>query len=279
MSENGYEEFNGSEAAEPSSEVYRRRRIVAALIALLAILLLIWGLTWVFGKIGGSNDDNASSAASTSESSEPFDSFSARPSESDSASADASESADPSDSASPSDEASASESADPSASASAEATDTPEATDSATPSESAETTQTPEPTPTEAQPLACGASNMNVVLSASQPSYGKGQNPSLALTYTNTSQNPCDIPADAQNVVINITSGSAQVYNTATCQVSPAAVAQLAPGQVGQTAFTWDRKLNSLGCNNLRDIQPGYYWATATVNGVTSEPARIVISG
>lgn len=277
MSENGYEEFNGSEAAEPSPEVYRRRRIVAALIALLAILLLIWGLTWVFGKIGGSNDDNASSAASTSQSSEPFDSFSARPSESDSASDSASESADPSDSASPSDEASASESAD--ASASAEATDTPEATDTAAPSESAEPTQTPEPTPTEAQPLACGANNMNVVLSASQAAYGKGQNPSLALTYTNTSQTPCDIPADAQNVVINITSGAAQVYNTATCQVSPAAVAQLAPGQVGQTAFTWDRKLNSLGCNNLRDIQPGYYWATATVNGVTSEPARIVING
>lgn len=269
MSENDYEELNGSESAPVSAETYRNRRIAAAVIAIIAILLLIWGLTWLFGKIGGASDENAAGVASTSSSSEPFDSFSARPSES------ATDKA--TDSASDEASADASETAEATESASAEARET----ETAEPTVSAEPTVEATPTPAETAAVvqACSAANMNVVLTASQPSYTAGQNPSMALTYTNTSGNPCNIPAESQNAVINITSGPAQVYNSATCNVSPATVAELASGQVGQAAFTWDRKLNSLGCNNLRDIQPGYYWATATVNGVSSQPVRIIIAG
>ncbi|QRZ61768.1 hypothetical protein [Rothia sp. ZJ932] len=278
MSEHDYEELNGSQAAPVGEETYRKRRIAAAIVAILAILLLIWGLTWLFGKImGGSSDENAAGAASTSASSEPFDSFSARPSESDEATDKAT------------DEAEASESADAEATAepsnsdeaTVEATETAEPTAKATVEETVEPTVEATPTPTEtvAVAQACSAANMNVVLTPSQTTYTAGQNPSMALTYTNTSANPCEIPAAAQAAVINITSGPAQVYNTATCNLSPATVAELEAGQVGQAAFTWDRTLNSLGCNNLRNVQPGHYWATATVNGVTSQPARIIIAG
>lgn len=258
MSENDYEVPENSAAPVPD-EVYYRRRIVAAFIAIFVILLMTWGFVWIFDKFGGSSENTAASAPSTSSSSEPLGSFSARPT------------ASASDHASEKPSASASESASPEASASAEPSASAEHTPEATP--------TPTPSETPATPQACSATNMNVVLTVSQPSYTAGQQPSVALTYTNTSGNPCDIPAEAQHAVINITSGAAQVYNTATCNASPATVAELAAGQVGKAAFTWDRKLNALGCNNLRDVQPGYYWATATVNGVTSQPVRIIISG
>ncbi|WP_237207303.1 hypothetical protein [Rothia nasimurium] len=258
-----------SQVEEVSPEVYRRRRIVALLILVLVLLLIIGLISWLAGR--GNSSDNATATASTSTSAEAFSDFSQR----------ATESATPSESAEPSDSASASESA--SADASESATASAEATESAEPTASAEPSESAEPTasasPTEVVAAACTAADLQVSLTADRNSYAAGQNPALAVTYTNTSGNPCIVTGGANNVDVNITSGPAQVYNYAQCYANPVEDAEVAAGATNTTALTWNRSLNVLGCNTSATIQPGYYWATATVNGVTSQPVRIIVTG
>lgn len=258
-----------SQVEEVSPEVYRRRRIVALLILVLVLLLIIGLISWLAGR--GNSSDNATATASTSTSAEAFSDFSQR----------ATESATPSESAEPSDSASASESA--SADASESATASEEATEPAEPTASAEPSESAEPTasasPTEVVAAACTAADLQVSLTADRNSYAAGQNPALAVTYTNTSGNPCIVTGGANNVDVNITSGPAQVYNYAQCYANPVEDAEVAAGATNTTALTWNRSLNVLGCNTSATIQPGYYWATATVNGVTSQPVRIIVTG
>lgn len=266
-----YEDPEGPEPVEPN---YRRRRLIALGVLLLLALLLIWGIVSVFRAIGG-NDEEANSAASASPSAsaEPFSDFTERASDeaSESSSADPSETA--SESAEPSESADATESADPAATE----TSDPAASETAAPSETAEPTA--EPTETPATVAACSAADMQVSLTADKGSYAAGENPAMAITYTNTSGNPCDIGGEGQTIDINITSGPAQVFNYAQCNNAAVETSELAAGATDTKVITWDRSLNALGCNTNRNVDPGYYWATATVNGVTSEPARIIVTG
>ncbi|MDY6052027.1 MAG: hypothetical protein SPI83_06420 [Rothia sp. (in: high G+C Gram-positive bacteria)] len=253
-----------SQVEEVSPEVYRRRRIVALLVLVLALLLIIGLISWLAGR--GNNTDTATATASTSASVEAFSDFSQR----------ATESAAPSESAQPSESASASESAEPSAE--------PTPSESTLATVSAEPTESAEPTPSasateQALVTACTAADLQVNLTADRTSYAAGQNPALAVTYTNTSGNPCIVTGGANNVDVNITSGPAQVYNYAQCNANPVADAEVAAGATNTTALTWNRSLNALGCNSAATIKPGHYWATATVNGVPSKPVRIVVTG
>ncbi|WP_421083612.1 hypothetical protein [Rothia nasimurium] len=251
-------------------EVYRRRRIVA-LLALVIVLLIIIGLIRMI--VGGGNDSNqvASTATSTTTSAEPFSDFSER----------ATESAEPSESADPSASADATETAEASETASADATETPEA--SPTPSETAEPTETPEATPTPSETAAtvtaCSAADIKVNLTADAASYAAGQLPALAVTVTNSGSNPCTVTGGLNNIDINITSGPAQVYNYAQCHAVAGEDAELAAGVANTTSVTWDRTMNVLGCGTTKTIPAGHFWATATVNGVSSQPVRLIVNG
>lgn len=244
-----------------SPEVYRRRRIVALLVLVLVLLLGISLVSWLVGR-GGDSEPTAATS-STSASAEAFSDFSQRATESATASPSDSESADPSAS---SDE---SESAEPTESASQQPTESAEPTEEAT----------PEPTETSAVVAACTPADLQVSLTADRTNYAAGQNPALAVVYTNASDNPCLVTGGVANVDINITSGPAQVFNYAQCHAAPAEDAQVEAGATNTTSLSWDRSLNVLGCGTSAKVQPGHYWATASVNGVNSQPVRIVITG
>ena len=78
-------------------------------------------------------------------------------------------------------------------------------------------------------------------------------------------------------VDLNITSGSAQVYTRSLCTATTLPKAEVAAGAEGATDLAWDRKINVLGCSAASNAQKGSYWATATVNGVTSTQVNFVI--
>lgn len=264
-----------SENADPFApqppEVYRRRRIVALLILVLIVLLIIGLISWLFGRGSGSSDTSAaaSASASSSQKTEAFSDFSQRAT----ASASASESASVSASAEPTESASATASQE----ASPEASASPSA--SAEPTESASPSASPSAEPTQAALVACTAADLKISLTADRTSYAAGQSPALAVSYTNTSGNPCIVTGGANNVDINITSGPAQVYNYAQCNQVATENAELAAGASQTAAVSWNRTINALGCNSTLPIQPGYYWATASVNGVNSQPVRIIVTG
>lgn len=252
-------------------EVYRRRRIVAVIALLAVILLLVAGVTSMVGMINGKKDATVASTATASGA--PFQSFSARPSET----------------------ASATPSASATASASASASATPSVTASATPSASvttaaatpaattpAVTPTAPAPTPsvtTAAVVAACTANDLKVTVTPAKRTFAAGEQVSFHVTYTNSSKTPCAVGGEGANtgVDLNITSGAAQVYTRSLCAATAVQKSEVAAGAEGAADLAWDRKINVLGCSSASTAQKGSYWATATVNGVTSAQVNFVI--
>lgn len=254
-------------------EVYRRRRIVAVIALLAIILLLVAGVTSMVGMINGKKDATVASTATASGA--PFQSFSARPSETASAT--------PSASATASASASASASATPSVTASAAPTASV-TTAAATPAATtpAATLTAPAPTPsvtTAAAVAACTANDLKVTVTPAKRVFAAGEQVSFHVTYTNSSKTPCAVGGEGANtgVDLNITSGSAQVYTRSLCAATAVQKSEVAAGAEGATDLAWDRKINVLGCSSASTAQKGSYWASATVNGVSSAPVNFII--
>ena len=249
-------------------EVYRRRRIVAVIALLAIILLLVAGVTSMVGMINGKKDATVASTATASGA--PFQSFSARPSETASATP------------------SASATASATATASASASVTPSVTASVAPTASA-TTATPVATPTTPAPTpsvttaavvaACTANDLKVTVTPAKRTFAAGEQVSFHVTYTNSSKTPCAVGGEGANtgVDLNITSGAAQVYTRSLCAATAVQKAEVAAGAEAATDLAWDRKINVLGCSSASTAQKGSYWATATVNGVSSAQVNFVI--
>ena len=248
-------------------EVYRRRRIVAVVALLAVILLLVAGVTSIVGMINNKKDATVASTATATGA--PFQSFSARPSET----------------------ASASTSASASPSASPSETTTKSASPNATETKAAET-KSPEAKPSEAKTAqatpsasaagvvaACTANDLKVTVTPAKRTFAAGEQVSFHVTYTNSSKTPCAVGGEGANtgVDLNITSGSAQVYTRSLCTATTLPKAEVAAGAEGATDLAWDRKINVLGCSAASNAQKGSYWATATVDGVTSTRVNFVI--
>ena len=224
-------------------EVYRRRRIVAVIALLAIILLLVAGVTSMIGMINGKKDATVASTATPSGA--PFQSFSARPTET----------------------------------ASATASVTPSVTASAAPTASV-TTPAPVPSVTTAAAVAaCTANDLKVTVTPAKHTFATGEQVSFHVTYTNSSKTPCAVGGEGANtgVDLNITSGAARVYTRSLCAATTLPKADVAAGSEGATDLAWDRKINVLGCSSASNAQKGSYWATATVNGVTSTQVNFVI--
>lgn len=249
-------------------EVYRRRRIVAVIALLAIILLLVAGVTSMVGMINSKKDATVTSTATASGA--PFQSFSARPS--------ATASATPSASAT----ASASASATASATSPVTASAAPTASVTTAAVTPAATPTTPAPTPsvtTAAAVAACTANDLKVTVTPAKRTFAAGEQVSFHVTYTNSSKTPCAVGGEGANtgVDLSITSGAAQVYTRSLCEATAVQKSEVAAGAEGATDLAWDRKINVLGCSSTSTAQTGSYWATATVNGVTSTQVNFVI--
>ena len=254
-------------------EVYRRRRIVAVIALLAIILLLVAGVTSMVGMINGKKDATVASTATASGA--PFQSFSARPSETASAT--------PSASATAPATASATASVTPSVTASVAPTasvTTAAATPAATTPSAPPTTPAPAPSVTTAAAVAaCTANDLKVTVTPAKRTFAAGEQVSFHVTYTNSSKTPCAVGGEGANtgVDLNITSGAAQVYTRSLCAATAVQKAEVAAGAEAATDLAWDRKINVLGCSSASTAQKGSYWATATVNGVSSAQVNFVI--
>ena len=243
-------------------EVYRRRRIVAALIALVVIVLVVWGVVFAVQRISASVGGGGAEVSTAETENNNFASFSARPDSSGG-------------SGDPSGTASGSASADPSATG--EGTESPDP--SGSPGESEGPSGSPSAEPS-GQVQACGDS-ISVAASVNQESYAPGQSPVITATVVNDSENPCTVDPSGQ-VQYVITSGPAQVYDSKACGAAPEGGQEqtLEPGAEARQESTWNRDMTAYGCGDAATpAEPGYYWVTASVDGVASEPQLIRIEG
>ena len=129
-----------------------------------------------------------------------------------------------------------------------------------------------------------GLGGLNVQSHLGEPFTGSitvtaGEQVSFHVTYTNSSKTPCAVGGEGANagVDLKITSGAAQVYTRSLCAATAVQKAEVAAGAEAATDLAWDRKINVLGCSSASTAQKGSYWATATVNGVSSAPVNFVI--
>ena len=236
-------------------EVYRRRRIVAVVVLILVLLVGIVGITTLVNQINKGPQDDA--AAEATAAGEPFQNFSARPTPS---------------TVAPSGSVSGSASGSPNASATPSVSGTPAVSGSATPSGSASASATP-------AVALCNAKDLKVTVEPSKKQYAPGEMPSFHVVCTNSAGNPCFIGGEkvAEGVEINITSGDTQVYSSAKCTPTPTKRTEIPAGKEAASDVAWDRKLNTSGCNALKNTAKGTYWVTATVNGVTSQRVNFLL--
>ena len=126
---------------------------------------------------------------------------------------------------------------------------------------------------------ACSANGLKVTVTPAKHVFAAGEQVSFHVTYSNSSKTPCAVGGEGANtgVDLSITSGSAQVYTRSLCAATALPKAEVAAGAEGAADVAWDRKINVLGCSSASNAQKGSYWATATVNGVTSAQVNFVI--
>lgn len=224
---------------EPENTYWLRRGIFV--VAFLLALGLIW---WVLsGLFGG---DDRSTVAATPQNPSSL----------------ASAEATPSPSASPS----ASASASPSASASASST--PSASASQTPS------QSPTPTPTPSAPAECQGGDVSLSLDGSRsPKIGAG----AAYTITMKSEKGCTLDLAKTPVQLAVTSGSDRIWTTVHCPAwAPKGKADLTGGKSFAAKVNWQGKRSHDGCKlDAQVLRPGTYRVSATMDG--AEPDTMVV--
>jgi cytoskeletal protein RodZ len=224
-----------------SPAVYRRRRIVL-IVALLALVALIWLLIaqpWS-GSAAQSTADPSPSTSKASFSEIPVPGTTA-PAEGEGTDA----------VVDPTSDTPASPSAAPSTAPSGAATDT-------------------------AKP--CVAKNVSVEPLADAETYGSGQNPQLSISLTNNGDEDCTINVGTSTQVFTIKSGDDTWWRSTDCQTEPSdMVVTLAAGQSVASAapLAWDRTRSSVdSCADTgRQVAPGggaSYHVSVEIGGIRS---------
>lgn len=218
----------------PSPEVYRRRRVMAGIAALVAVALLVGLGVWIASLLGGGEDEpdgGASPTVATSPAAEPTE---------------------PPESSGPGASPSATQEASPTTSASAE---------SATP------TGTP-------QAQECAPQDLSVSGATDQTSYAADQEPVLELRIENVGEEPCEANVGTTQQVFTVTSGSDRIFSTEDCQVDGEdAMVEISPDEQERARLTWPRVRTGPDCAEI-DAEPrsGTYRLEVSLGELQAQP-------
>ena len=223
-----------SQRRRQSAEVYRRRRILAGVLAVLVLVLAGW-LTSV--AMGWGQDG---------EEADPQETVEGDAGDGDGADR---EGSDPG-----SEDESAPGSTDP-----AEAGEQDSAED--------------EPQDQPAEDGSCRTGDLEVRASTGSESYGPGFAPMLVMEVENTADYACEADLGTSEQEYLVEHAGATIFSTAECSVSRESLpVQLEPGQVEQAHFTWPRSDSAQDCAEPTSLDPGNYELTVSLSGVRSEP-------
>ena len=220
-------------SGRPSAAVYRRRRIVAGILALLVVIGLVVGITVAVNALRG----NEASAADTTEATIPG------PGDTPDGTGLATDPA--------AEKPAAEKPADPSASAS----------------------PAPGPSASSGAAKACPADVVQVSATTDALSYSAGTNPMLTMTVTNNGAEPCEVNVGTSQMEFLVTSGSDRIFSSVDCmQASQDLMMVIEPKNVETAKFSWDRKRSAPGCAEVpSNPNPGTYMFTAKLGANTSE--------
>ena len=166
------------------------------------------------------------------------------------------------------------------ATATPSASPTPEETADAAPEPTA--SASPETTPT-AKP--CVARDIAVEALSDQDTYEPGQNPQLSIQLTNNGATDCTLNVGTSAQAFTIVSGSDVWWRSTDCQTEPSdMVVLLAAGQTVSSAapLVWDRTRSSVGtCADAgRQAAPGggaSYHLSVEIGGISSTQSKQIL--
>lgn len=228
--------------------VYWRRRVVAVVASVSAVVVL----AWVVGAfVGAADDEPVRTGAGDGE--DPRPSSSPPP-------------ADPAASASASATASVSASATSSAAA-------PTTSPAATPSSAA-----PPPGP----PGPCPDAAVRVTAQVGAPTYRVGERPELRLVVVNAGKVPCvrDVNRALRELLIFTADGKTRLWSSNDCYAPPGAdVRTLAPGRPAVFDLRWAGRTSEPGCPLARrTVQAGSYRLIGRLGALAGPPVPLVLT-
>jgi hypothetical protein len=118
----------------------------------------------------------------------------------------------------------------------------------------------------------CPVADIQLRVSASEPSYSRQQVPQFDVDVVSTAGYSCSFNVGARHVLLQISAGSAQVWTSADCAEGLASrLATLRRGVPDVVEMTWDDEYSTAGCPMPGRAAPsGSYTARATADSAAS---------
>ncbi|WP_300344380.1 hypothetical protein [Nesterenkonia sp.] len=225
-----------------SPAVYRRRRLVAALLAVFVLALAAWGVRALIDTFTG--QDEAPAAA-------------------------------PQQSAEDHDDAGTAASSSAEESPAEEPEETPAGEDA-----EAQTEAPAEEDEDSESDGRCAPSDIEVRASTNQESYGTDVAPLLIMEIENTGSQECTLDVGTAEQVFRVSSGSREIFNTDQCGLSGESLEmEFEPGQTESAHLVWPRSDSSVDCTEAAELVTGEYQLIVSVSGISSEPHTFEVLG
>lgn len=247
-----------------SPAVYRRRRLVAALLGVFVLALVVWGARGLIDYFG----EDTEQTAETESSEQTQDDDAAQPESTAEAESTQTQSAEEDPDA---------DATDPAESDAAESD--PEASDSAD-ADPAETQAGAEDASPEEADDACAAGDVAVRASTNQEDYDAGVAPLLILEVENTGSHDCTLDVGTAEQTFAVAHAGREMFNTAQCGAEGESLEmEFEPGQTERAHLVWPRSDSGTDCSEPSDVTTGDYELTVSVSGVTSDPHTFHLTG
>ncbi|WP_081747419.1 hypothetical protein [Arthrobacter sp. Br18] len=243
---------HGVPRRRPSPAVYRRRRLVAAVLALLVVALLVAGMVMVIGLFSRDDGDPAAGGAVATASTPAAAPTAAAPTDA------------------------------PGASASAEPAPTASEPEPTATGEPEETTEPEEATdPAEASEPECDPAEIVVEARTDAPAYAPGQEPVLSLIVRNESETACAVNVGTSQMEFLVADPADRVFSSADCQQAPQDLPRvLEPGAEEVATLAWERTRTTPGCESVEAVpEGGTYALTTRLGDLTSGATSFVLEG
>lgn len=224
----------------PSPAVYRRRRLVAALLAVALLALVVWGGRALYDAIF-SSDPQPEAATQTEPEQNTEDDEAGEP--------------------------------DPAASSGPE--QVPE-DEQATEDEAAEDQETEASVP-EGH---CAPADIEVRAGTSHEAYDASTAPLLIMEIENVGSQECTLDVGTAEQQFKVGTGGREIFTTAQCDLSGDSLEmEFEPGQTERAQMLWPRSESAVDCSEPAELTPGQYELTVSVSGISSDPHPFEIRG
>lgn len=227
-----------------SPAVYRRRRIVAGLLAFVVLVGVAWGISGLVTWIMGDEEQAAEQTAGGEEGAAPDDGAGAGSEDSTGTTGDT------------------------------DAGDTGAGEAGTGDTGAGEAGPDDEP----AVEGSCTASDLSVTASTGSEGYAADEAPLLVMSIENTGEESCSVDVGTGQQEFVVSRQGREIFTTAQCSDDRESLeVELEPGQPERAQISWPRADSSTDCSEPAELVSGTYELTVRLGGITSEPHEFTL--